>query len=65
MLSNKWFGRRRFLKVFLHWLPLWLPWQPEFFMEYNYLNEFERGPPRNTPVNLVEIQSIVSQEKSF
>ena len=35
-----WFGRRRFFKVFL----LWLPWQPEFFMEHKYLKEFERGP---------------------
>ena len=24
---------------------LWLPWQPELFMEHNYLKEFERGPP--------------------
>ena len=35
-------GGRRFLKVFL----LWLPWQPELFMEHNYLTEFERGPPK-------------------
>ena len=32
-------------------LLLWLtsepvPWQPEFFMEHNYLKEFERGPPK-------------------
>ena len=33
MLSNQWFGRR-FLKVLL-----WLPWQPEFFIEHNYLKE--------------------------
>ena len=24
---------------------LWLPWQPEFFMEHNYLKEFERNIP--------------------
>ena len=24
---------------------LWLPWQPEFFVENNYLKEFKRGPP--------------------
>ena len=42
MLSNKRFERRRFLKVFL----LWLPWQPEFFMEHDYLKEYERGPPK-------------------
>ena len=41
MLSNQWFWRR-FLKVFL----LWLSWQTEFFMEHNYLTEFERGPPK-------------------
>ena len=29
---------------FLRFL-LWLPWQPEFFMEHGYLKEFERGPP--------------------
>ena len=40
--SNWWFGRRRFLKVFL----LWLPWLPEFFMELNYLKEFEGVPPK-------------------
>ena len=27
-------------------LLLWLPWQPELFMEHNYLKEFERGPPK-------------------
>ena len=25
---------------------LWLPWEPEFFMEHNYLKEFERGSPK-------------------
>ena len=25
---------------------LWSPWQPEFFMEHNYLKEFEIGPPK-------------------
>ena len=25
---------------------LWLPWQPEFFIEQNYLKEFEGGPPK-------------------
>ena len=25
---------------------LWLPWQPEFFMEHNYLKEFKTGPPK-------------------
>ena len=48
MLSNYWFGRRRFLKVFFLLL---LPWQPEFLIEHNYLKEFERGPrKRNIPV---------------
>ena len=32
-------------KIFKGFL-LWLPWQPEFFMEHNYLKEFERGPPK-------------------
>ena len=27
-------------------LLLWLPWQPEVFMEHIYLKEFERGPPK-------------------
>ena len=29
-------------KIFKSFL-LWLPWQPVFFMEHNYLKEFERG----------------------
>ena len=32
-------------KIFKGFL-LWLPWQPELFMEHNYLKEFERGPPK-------------------
>ena len=32
-------------KIFKGFL-LWLPRQPEFFMEHNYLKEFERGPPK-------------------
>ena len=32
-------------KIFKSFL-IWLPWQPELFMEYNYLKEFERGPPK-------------------
>ena len=32
-------------KIFKGFL-LWLPWQPEFFMEHNYLKESERGPPK-------------------
>ena len=31
-------------KIFKGFL-LRLPWQPELFMEHNYLKEFERGPP--------------------
>ena len=31
-------------KIFKSFL-LWLSWQPEFFMEHNYLKEFERRPP--------------------
>ena len=30
----------KILKGFL----LWLPWQPEFSIEHNYLKEFERRP---------------------
>ena len=29
---------------------LWLPWQPEFVMEHNYLKEFERALPKDIPV---------------
>ena len=25
----------------------WLPWQPEFSMEFNFLNNFERGPSKD------------------
>ena len=32
-------------KIFKGFL-LWLPWQPELFMEHNYLKKFERGPPK-------------------
>ena len=32
-------------KIFKGFL-LWLPWQPELFMEHNYLKEFEREPPK-------------------
>ena len=32
-------------KIFKGFL-LWSPWQPEFFIEHNYLKEFERGPPK-------------------
>ena len=32
-------------KIFKGFL-LWLPWQPELYMEHNYLKEFERGPPK-------------------
>ena len=32
-------------KIFKGFL-LWLPWQPELFMEQNYLKEFERGPSK-------------------
>ena len=32
----------KILKDFL----VWLPWQPEFFMEHTYLKEFARGPPK-------------------
>ena len=42
MLSDQCFWRRKFLKVFL----LSLPWQPEFFVEHNDLNEFKRGSPK-------------------
>ena len=57
MLSNQWFGR--FLKVYL----LWLPWQPEFFMEHNYLKEFERGHLRNIPEKFGKI--TVNSLRSF
>ena len=33
-------------KIFKGFFLLWLPWQPEFFMEHNYLNESEKGPPK-------------------
>ena len=32
-------------KIFKGFL-LWLPGQQEFFMEHNYLGEFERRPPK-------------------
>ena len=32
-------------KIFKGFL-LWLLWQPEFLMEHNYLEEFERGVPK-------------------
>ena len=34
-------------------------------MEDNYLKEFEGGLPKNIPVKLVKIQSIVAEEKFF
>ena len=39
-------------KIFKGFL-LWLPWQPEFFMEDNYLKEFERGPPKEQPCEIL------------
>ena len=32
-------------EIFKGFLP-WLLWQTKFFMEHNYLKEFERGPPK-------------------
>ena len=32
----------------------WLPWQPEFLMEHNYLTEFERGPPKEHSSEILE-----------
>ena len=43
---------------FLSFFLLWLPWQPEFFMEHNYLKEFESGPP-------LEHSCEISEEKFF
>ena len=42
-------------KIFNGFL-LWSPWQLEFFIEHNYLKEFQRGPPKEhsfgkNPVN--------------
>ena len=42
---------------------LWLPWQPEFFMEHNYLKEFERGPPKEHSCEIgIKNHSIVSEK---
>ena len=42
--SDHWFLRRRFFKNYLkNSIPL--PWQPEFLMESNSVNNFWRGPP--------------------
>ena len=36
--------------VFNALILLWLPWQPEFFMEHNYLKEFEEDHLKNIPL---------------
>ena len=43
--SDQPFLRRRFFKNYLT-ISISLPWQPEFFMESNYVNNFWRGPPK-------------------
>ena len=43
--SDQQLQRRRFLKNFLK-NSIWLPWQPEFWMESNSANTFLRGPPK-------------------
>ena len=43
--SDQWFQRRRFLKNCLK-NSILLPWQPEFLMESNSVNNFWRGPPK-------------------
>ena len=43
--SDRWFQRRRFLKNCLK-NSILLPWQPEFLMESNSVNNFWRGPPK-------------------
>ena len=48
-------------KIFKGFL-LWLPWQPKFFIERNYLKEDHL---RNIPVKFGKNQSIVSEEKFF
>ena len=40
-------------KIFKGFL-LWLPWQPEFFMEHKYLKEFEGGPPKEHGTQISE-----------
>ena len=43
--SDQWFRRRRFLKNCLK-NEISLPWQPQFLMESNPVNNFWRGPPK-------------------
>ena len=45
-------------KIFEGFL-LWLPWQPEFYTEHNYLKEFDRGPPKK---HSCEVWSKSSQQ---
>ena len=40
-----WFQTRRFLKVLLFFIYL-LPWQPEFFLDTKFLNNFQIVPPK-------------------
>ena len=46
-------------KIFKGFL-LWLPWQPEFFMEHNYLKELKEDHLRNIPVKFGK-----NQDNSF
>ena len=43
--SDQWFQRRRFLKNCLK-NSISLPWQPQFLMESNSVDNFRRGPPK-------------------
>ena len=43
--SDQQFLRRRFFKNYLK-ISILLPWQPEFLMESNSVNNFWRGPPK-------------------
>ena len=44
--SDSWFQRRRFLKNCIkNSISISLPWQPEFWKESNYVNNFWRGLP--------------------
>ena len=40
---------QRFCHSFSYWLPCWLPWQPELWVEFNLLNNFGRASPKEHP----------------
>ena len=46
MLSQLVVWEKKIFKGFL----LWLPWQPEFFMERNYLKDLKEDHLENIPV---------------